>query len=170
MKKRCFLIMFVFTIIAILILALFFVLSHKKTDDITIDTKDKLMELFNLSDLECNIINIKANETDESDTSKIAITLSVSSETVKGNEKLNFKSEYDETTERIFNQYSLSTREFDAIGTIFSEISNEEDGGIIYMPYEICWGISYDTEDTYSMVAFATIPRNVVVDIEHILN
>ena len=175
MKKRCLLFMIICIIILVLGVLFFFMLNCGKTTDIiNIDTKNELMNLFDLANLDCDVLSIKVNETevvdtDNSDSTTIVVTLSVSSKSIIKDERFNIQYQPDNDYEHIFNEYSLSIQQFDAVGSFFNEISIRKNRGILYMPYEIRWGVAYDSADTYSMVVFSSIPQNIAFDIESIL-
>ena len=166
--------MIICMIILVLGVLLFFMLNCGKTTNLNIDTKNELMDLFNLANLDCDVLSIKVNETevvdtDNSDSTTIVITLSVSSKSIIKDERFNIQYQLDNDYEHIFNEYSLSIQKFDAVGSFFNEISIRKNRGILYMPYETMWGVSYDSADTYSMVVFSSIPQNIAFDVESIL-
>ena len=133
------------------------------------------MDLLNLTNLDCDIISIKVNgtketDTDNSDSTTIVTTLRMAKKSITKDERFNVQYQQDDDCEHIFNQYSFSTQQFDAVGSFFNEISVQKNRATtIYIPYEIWWGMSYNSDDTCDMVVFTSIPQNSVFDIESIL-
>ena len=155
--------------VVVLGVQLFLMLNSKKSEDIKIITKSELMSLLNLDNLCCEVLSLKINEvnwpdTDNSDSTTFVIHLSAPSKYIKSDERFNVKHQNDnDAYEHVFNHYAFSTQQFDAIGSFFNEISIKRNREILYIPYEIWWGISYSSVDTYDVVVFGTIPQNIVV-------
>lgn len=175
MKKGYLLIIIVCIITVVLGILFFFMLNSQKPKEMKIVTKNELLGLFDLNNFDCDILSIKVDEKEADDeviydTTTITIELSVSSENITRDERFNNQYQDDNAYEHIFDQFSFSIQQFDAIGSFFKELSvQERKGKTLHIPYEIWWGISYNSNDTCNMVAFAHIPQKIALDIEPFL-
>ncbi|MBE5928275.1 MAG: hypothetical protein E7267_02730 [Lachnospiraceae bacterium] len=151
-----------------------------KSKVIEITTKNELLELLRIEDLDCEIVNIQYDDfvdeelDHELEGVNLVVTIKASKSSIDNNENFVVSQEYDDSGFiHIFNNYfrhfSFTIDDFDVIGSYFNELVIKHYNGALYIPYELWWGITYGENDSCDVTIFTGFPRDIVIDKESIL-
>ena len=136
-------------------------------DVLVIDTKQELMHFLALDDLDCKILDIRRKATENNMSSSVVVTVNVPSKYIREDERFNTSYEMDYETE--FNLYSFSTQQFDKVGVFFDEVEIVRGRKTLSIPYQVCWGASYNSNEDCNVVLFFSDPHKVVIKTDEIL-
>ena len=138
-------------------------------DVLVIDTKQELMHLLTLDDLDCKILDIRRKATENNMSSNVVVTVNVPSKYIREDERFNTL-DYDEMDyETEFNVSSFSTQQFDKVGVFFDQVEIVRGRKTLYIPYQVCWGASYNSNEDCNVVLFFSDPHKVAIKIDEIL-